>query len=55
MLLISITDLLGREINTQTISIRENIDITKLPNGLYLLTATTPAANAYSGKFTKHE
>ncbi len=52
---VSITDLLGRELSRQSISDSGKVDISTLPNGLYLLIATTPSGKVYSGKFRKQE
>ena len=52
---VSISDLLGRELSRQTISNDGNLDIAALPNGLYLLTASTPSGSVYTGKFIKQE
>ncbi len=52
---VCITDLLGRELRRQTISNNGEIDIAAIPNGLYLLTATTPSGKVFSGKFIKQE
>ncbi len=50
---VCITDLLGREINLQTIPSSQEIDISSLPNGFYLVTATTPSGKVFSGKLRK--
>jgi hypothetical protein len=52
---IRITDLLGKEISQQTLPAGTPIDITALPNGLYLLTAATSSGKVFSGIFTKQE
>jgi len=52
---LGILDLLGRELHRQTIPNGGNADISRMPNGLYLLTATTPSGRVYSGKFRKQE
>ena len=54
-LTVRITDLLGREVSHQAISDDGQIDISALPNSLYLLTATTPSGKVFSGKFRKQE
>ena len=48
-----ISDHLGRQLLHQTISNGGNADISALPNGLYLLTATTPSGKVFPGKFRK--
>jgi hypothetical protein len=50
---VTITDLLGWELSRQTISDNNEIDISTLPNGLYLLTASTPSGKMFCGKFRK--
>jgi len=55
ILTLRITDLLGRQRSHQTISNGGNVDISTLPNGLYLLTATTPSGVVFSGKFRKQD
>ena len=52
-LTLSITDLLGRELSRQTITNGGNANISALPNGLYLITATTDSGKVYSGRFRK--
>jgi hypothetical protein len=52
---IQITDLLGRTLSQQTLPAGNPIDIAALPNGLYLLTATTSSNKVFSGRFTKLE
>ena len=52
---LSITDLLGRELSRQTITNGGNANISALPNGLYLITATTDSGKVYSGRFRKQE
>jgi len=54
-LTLNITDLLGRQLRHQTISNGGSADISTLPNGLYLLTATTPSGKVFSGKFRKQD
>ncbi|MFN0174453.1 MAG: T9SS type A sorting domain-containing protein [Saprospiraceae bacterium] len=55
ILSVSITDLLGREIKSETITNGGNANISALTNGLYLLRATTGSGRVYSGKFRKQE
>ncbi len=50
---ISISDLLGRTLSRQTITNGGQADIAALPNGLYLLSATTEAGQVYVGKLRK--
>ena len=52
---VQITDLLGQIIHHQTISTNQPINISDLPNGFYLLSATTPSGTVFSGKFTKQD
>ncbi|MBK6996275.1 MAG: T9SS type A sorting domain-containing protein [Lewinellaceae bacterium] len=54
-LTLRITDLLARQLSHQTISNGGSADISALPNGFYLLTATTPSGKVFSGKFRKQE
>ncbi|MBP6810311.1 MAG: T9SS type A sorting domain-containing protein [Saprospiraceae bacterium] len=53
MITFSIFSLLGRQSSRQTISNGASADIAALPNGLYLLTATTPLGRVFLGKFYK--
>ncbi len=53
--LVTITDLLGRECSTQTITNCGNITLATLPHGFYLLTATTSTGQRFVGKFRKQE
>jgi hypothetical protein len=53
--LVTITDLLGRECSTQTITNGGNVNLATLPNGFYLLTATTSTGQRFVGKFRKQE
>ncbi len=48
---IRITDLLGRALRLA--SGESEIDISSLPNGFYLITATTPSGKVFSGKLRK--
>ncbi|MFN0174380.1 MAG: T9SS type A sorting domain-containing protein [Saprospiraceae bacterium] len=50
---VTITDLLGRQLSRQTIPNGGSPDISALPNGLYLVTATTPSGKVFAGKFRK--
>jgi len=50
---VQIHDLLGRKLCHQSIQTDAQIDISALPKGLYLLTATTPSGKVFSGKFCK--
>ena len=52
---IQITDLLGRVLSHQTISLDQSIDLSALPSGLYLLSAITPDGAMLSGKFCKQD
>ena len=52
---IQITDLLGQILSHQTVSTNQPIDLSTLPNGLYLLSATTPTGTVFSGKFSKQD
>jgi len=54
-LTVRITDLLGRNLSRQTIPANAQIDISALPNGMYILSATTPSGKVFSGKFRKQE
>ena len=54
-LTIRITNLLGRQLSRQTIANDGKVNIEALPNGLYLLTATTSSGSVYTGKFIKQE
>ena len=54
-ILATITDLLGRECSTQTITNGGNVTLATLPNGFYLLTATTSSGQRFVGKFRKQE
>jgi hypothetical protein len=53
--LVTITDLLGRECSTQTIINGGNVNLATLPNGFYLLTASTSTGQRFVGKFRKQE
>jgi len=52
---LGILDLLGRELHRQTLPNGGSADISTLPSGLYLLTATTPSGKVFSGKLRKRE
>ena len=54
-LFVNITDLLGQILHHQTISTNQPIDLSTLPNGFYLVTATTPSGRVYIGKISKAE
>jgi hypothetical protein len=54
-LFINIIDFSGQELSRQTISNGQNVDVSNLPNGLYLVTATTTFGKVFSGKFLKME
>jgi hypothetical protein len=54
-LTVYISDLLGHRISFKTSINGQNIDITTLPIGLFLVTATTTEGNVFSGKFIKQE
>ena len=54
-LAIQITNLLGQQLHHQTTPTNQPINISTLPNGLYLLSATTPAGIVFSGKFSKQD
>jgi hypothetical protein len=53
--LVTITDLLGRECSTQNITNGGNVNLSTLPHGFYLLTATTSMGQRFVGKFRKQE
>ena len=50
---VRITDLLGRELKQQSVLNNGNLDISTLPNGLYLVTASAPSGQVYAGKLQK--
>ncbi len=52
---IQITDHLGQVLSHQTISVDQSIDVSALPNSLYLLSAITPDGVVFSGKFCKQD
>jgi hypothetical protein len=54
-LTVYISDLLGQRLSCKTFLNGQNIDITTLPIGLFLVTATTTEGNVFSGKFIKQE
>jgi len=37
----------------QTISTNQTVDVSTLPNGLYILSAVTASGTVFSGKFSK--
>jgi len=53
MLMVRITDLLGRELKQQSVLNNGNLDISTLSNGLYLVTATARSGQVYIGKLRK--
>ena len=52
---IQITNLLGQVLSHQTSPPNQPINISTLPTGLYLLSATTPTGTVFSGKFSKQD
>ena len=52
-LFVQITDLLGQVLSHQTISTNQTVDVSTLPNGLYILSAVTTSGKVFSGKFSK--
>ena len=54
-LTVLITNLLGQELSHQTILKGQRVDVATLPNGIYLITATTTQGKVYSGKFMKQD
>jgi len=54
-LFVQITDLLGQVLSHQTISTNQTVDVSTLPNGLYILSAVTTSGKVFSGKFSKLE
>ena len=50
---ICITNLLGQQLHQQIISNGEPINTSALPNGAYLINATTSSGKIYTGKFIK--
>ena len=54
-LFVQITDLLGQVLSHQTISTNQTVDVSTLPNGLYILSAVTTSGTVFSGKFSKLE
>jgi len=50
---VRIIDLLGRELQQKSILNNSNLDISALPNGFYLVTATAPSGQVYAGKLQK--
>ena len=54
-LTISITNLLGQQLHQQILSNDETINTADLPNGAYLINATTSSGKIYTGKFIKQD
>jgi hypothetical protein len=54
-LTVYISDLLGQRISFKTSLNGQDIDVATLPNGIYLITATTTQGKVYSGKFMKQD
>ena len=52
---ISITNLLGQQLHQQILSNDEPINTADLPNGAYLINATTSSGKIYTGKFIKQD
>jgi hypothetical protein len=52
---IQITDLLGRELGRQTIPNGGAVDIESLPNGVYLVAASTESGEVFLGRVCKQE
>ncbi|MDO8971821.1 MAG: T9SS type A sorting domain-containing protein, partial [Saprospiraceae bacterium] len=52
---IRITDLLGREILQRACNSGESLDLAQLPNGMFLLSATSASGKVFFGKFRKQE
>ena len=50
---VRITDLLGRELKQQSVLNNGNLDVSALPSGFYLITATAPSGQVYAGKLQK--
>jgi len=51
--MVRITDLLGRELKQQSVLNNGTMDVSALPNGLYLVTATAHSGQVYIGKLRK--
>jgi hypothetical protein len=52
---VRITDLLGREILQRACNNGESLDLAQLPNGMFLLSATSASGKVFLGKFRKQE
>jgi hypothetical protein len=52
---VRITDLLGREILQRACNNGESLDLAQLPNGMFLLSATSASGKVFFGKFRKQE
>jgi hypothetical protein len=52
---VRITDLLGREILQRVCNNGESLDLAQLPNGMFLLSATSASGKVFFGKFRKQE
>ncbi|MDO8969181.1 MAG: T9SS type A sorting domain-containing protein, partial [Saprospiraceae bacterium] len=52
---VRITDLLGMEILQRTCNNGESLDLAQLPNGMFLLSATSASGKVFFGKFRKQE
>jgi hypothetical protein len=52
---VRITDLLGREIVQRACNNGESLDLAQLPNGMFLLSATSASGKVFFGKFRKQE
>ncbi len=52
---VRITDLLGREILQRARNNGESLDLAQLPNGMFLLSATSASGKVFFGKFRKQE
>ena len=50
---VRITDLVGRELKKQSVLNNGTMDVSALPNGLYLVTATARSGQVYIGKLRK--
>jgi len=53
--MVRITDLLGRELKQQSVLNNGNLDVSALPSGFYLITATAPSGQVYAGKLLKKD
>jgi hypothetical protein len=52
---VRITDLLGREMLQRACNNGESLDLAQLPNGIFLLSATSASGKVFFGKFRKQE